>query len=295
VIAEDFETVVYGHTSLGKLARRLVTLTLMTSGLMVAYAQKSQPLRGTLVVAVPVKEGLVVCSDKRLFNIEAGTFSDNSTKIRKVNNNALFVATNTIGFFDQRSGKMKFDAVDITAKYVADHDLRSGKQFWDGLKKEIRERLDAYFAKEKFSEWPESDKANNNLLFNLLFYLVDGNQPRGYTLEVFYEKARTPIIYFSGPTGEVIRSPKLGGKGKDLLNYISRNPGVALDPIIVRFGGTNFDIQKTSAPDAVTFAEKLFVLTGTALPEAKVSPTFDCALLDYQRGFQLLNNSVHRP
>ena len=262
---------------------------------MAVHARNSQPLRGTLVVAVPVKEGLVVCSDKRLFNIEAQTFADNSVKIHKVNNTALFVATNTVGFFDPRSGKMTFDAVDITSKYVANHDMRSGKQFWEGLKKEIRAELNAYFAKEEFSEWPESDKANNNLLFNLLFYSVDENRPRGYSLNVFYEKARTPVIYFSGPTSELIRSPKLGGKGKDLLNYISRNPSVALDPIIVRFGGTNFDIQKTSASDAVNFAEKLFVLSSTSLPEARVSPTFDCAVLDYRRGFSLIETSVHRP
>jgi hypothetical protein len=267
----------------------LCTLTFVA----VVAAAETQRLRGTLVVAVPVKEGLVVCSDKRLFNVDSRTFSDNSVKIRKINNGALFVATNTVGFFDQRSGKMTFDAVDITARYVASHDMRS-KVFWDGLKDEIRNQLRAYFASHKYSDWPESDKANNNLLFNLLFYSTEDNRPRGYSLNVFYEKARTPLISIIGPVSETIRTPKLGGKGKDLLAYFSRNPSEAQDPRISRFDATHFDIQNTSASDALGFAEKLFVLTSTNLPEAKVSPTFDCALLDYQRGFQWLNAGSSR-
>jgi len=268
----------------------LIFTPLLMTAVVIAAASKTERLRGTLVVAVPVKEGLVVCSDKRLFNVDARTFSDSSVKIRKVNNSALFVATNTVGFFDQRSGKMTFDAVDITAKYVASHDMRD-KSFWDGLKEEIRNQLRAYFTTQKFSDWPESDNANNNLLFNLLFYSLEDNRPRGYSLNVFYEKARTPIISFSGPVGELIRTPKLGGKGKDLLAYFSRNPSAAQDPSIARFDATHFDIQKASASDAVSFADKLFVLTSTNLPAAEVSPTFDCALLDYQRGFQWLDGS----
>lgn len=268
----------------------LILTPLLMTAVAIAANPNTESLRGTLVIAVPVKEGLVVCSDKRLFNVDARTFSDNSVKIRKVNNSALFVATNTVGFFDQRSGKMTFDAVDITAKYAATHDVRS-KSFWDGLKEEIRRQLSAYFASQRFSDWPESDKANNNLLFNLLFYSIEENRPRGYSLNVFYEKARTPIISVTGPISEVIRTPKLGGKGKDLLAYLSRNPSAARDPRIARFDATHFEVQNASASDAVSFAEKLFVLTSTELPEAKVSPTYDCALLDYQRGFQWLDAS----
>jgi hypothetical protein len=271
-----------------KFASAMIGLLLTLTA--VAAPLGTERLRGTLVVAVPVQQGLTVCSDKRLYNLDAKTYSDNSVKIHKVNERALFVATNTIGFFDQRSGKMTFDAVDITSKYVASHDMRD-KSFWDGLKDEIRNQLKAYFANQKFSDWPESDKANNNLLFNLLFYSIEGNRSRGYSLNVFYEKARTPVISITGPVSELIRTPKLGGKGKDLLAYLSRNPNAAQDPRIARFDATHFDIQTTSASDAVNFAGKLFVLTSTELPEAKVSPTFDCALLDYQRGFQWLDGS----
>ena len=272
-------------------ARRLLSflfILLLTSGLV--RGQSSQPVGGTLVVAVPVKEGLVVCSDKRLFNNETRTFTDTFVKIRKVNDNALFVATHTVGFFDSRSGKMEFDAFEVTAKYSAKHDLNAGKPFWDGLKKEITNQLRAYFSNRKFNEWPESDKKNNNLLFNLLFYSIKENRALGYSVKVFYEKARTPVIYVSDPVTEEIKTPKLGGKGKELLDYLARNPSIAQEPLIARFGQANFNAQEASSSEAVSFAKRLFTLTSTALPEARVSSTFDCASLKYRGGFQWLVN-----
>ena len=247
-------------------------------------------MSGTLVVAVPVKEGLVACSDKRLFNTQTGTFTDTFVKIRKVNDNALFVATHTVGFFDTRSRTMEFDAFEITAKYAATHDLSAGKSFWDGLKKEITDQLRSYLAKRKYAEWPESDAANNDLLFNLLFYSIKENRPWSHSVKVFYTKARSPVIFVADPITEEIKTPKLGGKGKDLLNYLAQNPGAAEDPLITRFDQANFNAQETAASDAVSFAKKLFALTSTAIPQARVSSTFDCALLRYQSGFQWLPN-----
>src|SRR5687767_9393932 len=203
-----------------------------------AAAQNSHPLRGTLVVAVPVREGIVVCADKRFFNADSGTFTDNNVKIRKISNTALFVATNTVGFYDKRSRKMAFDAFDITERYVSSHGFNDRPAFWDGLKKEIRDQLRVYFAARKFAEWPESDKANSNLLFNLVFYSVGDDRAVSHSLRVFYEKARTPVIYIPDAVREVVRTPKLSGKGNELINYISRNPTVAQDPLILRFDQT---------------------------------------------------------
>src|SRR5690348_13024595 len=68
-----------------------------------------ETLHGTLVVAVPVRNGLVVCSDKRLYNADAGTYTDDNIKIRQAGQDALFVATNTVAFYDTRSRKIVFD------------------------------------------------------------------------------------------------------------------------------------------------------------------------------------------
>ena len=277
-------------TIAGRCVSFLVVM-LLTSGLITAQGQASQRLDGTLVVAVPASEGLVVCSDKRLYNHDARSFTDTFVKIRKINSNALFVATHTIGFFDTQTGTMAFDAVEITAKYAAKNDLGSGKPFWDGLKREINAQLRAYLAGRRFAQWPESDKENSNLLFNLLFYSVSGNRARSHSVKVYYEKARIPVILVTDPITEEVRTPKLGGKGKALLNYLVRNPAAANDPIIARFDESNFTVQGTSAVNAVSFANRLFAITSTGLPQARVSSTFDCALLGYETGFRWLTGA----
>lgn len=252
----------------------------------IVQSQTLERLRGTLVVAVPVSDGLVVCADKRLYNFDAGTHTDDNIKIRKVGTNSLFVATNTIGFYDRQTRTMAFDAFEVTEGYTAKHDIATGKPFWDGLKQEITTRLRAYFAKRKFNEWPESDRANNNLLFNLIFYTVRNKQALSHSLKVFYEKKQTPVIYIPDPVTEKVRTPKLSGKGREVMSFLARNPSAASDPAIQRFDERRFDSQTTRTSEAVEFANTLFALTSTGVPSANVSRTSDCALLNYQTGFQ---------
>ena len=254
-------------------------------------AAQDQSLSGTLVVAVPIDEGVVVCSDKRMFNRDAGTFTDSFVKIRKVSDNALFAATNTVGFYDARTKTVAFDAFEVTAGYAGRHPFEDTPKFWGGLTDEIRGRLRQYFKKRNPTEWPESDRENNNLLFNVVFYSLDGERVRGHTLKVFYEKAATPKIYFSGPVREEVRSPKLSGKGIELINYLARNPQIAADPAIMQFDQTRFDQEQTTANEAVAFARRLFQITNTALPQARVSPTFDCAELSFGGGFRWVAGS----
>jgi len=256
-----------------------------------AQGLNTQALSGTLVVAVPVSDGLVGCADKRLYNEQTGKFDDNFVKIRKVNNNAFYVATHTVGFLDKTTGKLAFDVFDITDRYVAQHPFVTAPQYWNGLRNEMRKQLLAYLQKQKFKDWPETDRANNRLLFNLVFFATSGNTVRSYTLRVFYEKQQTPVIDIPNVIGEVVRTPKLIGKGKEVIDYLARNPSVAADPSILRFDQGRFDIAKTTVPDAVNFAKKLFELTNSNIPQARVSPTYDCALLGYQNGFQWLDNS----
>jgi hypothetical protein len=247
-------------------------------------------LRGTLVVAVPVTAGLVVCSDKRLYNHDTGTFTDNYNKIRKVNDRALFVATHTIGFYDANEKAMAFNAFDVAAAYSAKNDLNSGAKFWDGLKKEINDKLREYFAKRSLAEWPETDRANNNLLFNLIFYSVRDGAARSQTLKVFYEKKHTPSIFISGPVGENVRTPKLAGKGREVMSYLARDRQLAANPLIQRFDESRFDLKTSTADGAVDFARTLFRSTSDRVPQANVSSTFDCAMISYNNSFQWLTN-----
>ena len=252
-------------------------------------AQNAGSLRGTLVVAVPVVDGLVTCADKRLFNVDAGTFKDESLKIRRVGENALFAATNTVGFYDGKKKQVAFDAFEITAAYSGKHNINDAAPFFDGLRKEIIAQLRNYLAARPYAEWPESDKANQGLLFNLVFYTLDGDAVRSHTLKVFYEKAPTPVISIPPRLTEEVKFPKLSGKGRDVMGYLARNPAIAAVPSILKFDESQFDLQTTTVRDAVDFSRKLFLITNTAIPQARVSATFDCAYVSRQLGFQWLD------
>jgi hypothetical protein len=189
---------------------------------------------------------------------------------------------------------MGFDVFDVTARYVARHEFSPTSSFWNGLKSEIRDQLRAYLRQQKFEELPETDVQNNKLLFNLVFYTAMQGRSRSYTIRVFYEKARTPVIDLSGPVSELVRTPKLSGKGRDVMNVVAQDPNLQRDPSILRFDQANFDIEKITIVDAVEFARRLFFVTNTNVPAARVSATYDCALLDYQNGFRWISDSEQK-
>ncbi|MEP6848408.1 MAG: hypothetical protein ABI999_06100 [Acidobacteriota bacterium] len=268
-------------------SRVCLLLTLSLTNWIISPAQG---VHGTLVVAVPVNDGLVVCADKRLFNDATGTFDDTFIKVRKVNSDTLFVATNTIGFLNRSTGKMEFDAFEITSNYAKKHAFNGGQIFWDGLKAEIKKQMLAYLDKRKYADWPATDAANNRLLFNLVFYSVGSDRRiRSYSVRVFYEKAQTPVVDIPEVIAEEVRTPQLTGKGKSVMAYLSLHPELVHDPAIGRFDESIFDVKKTTPLDAVNFASKLFLLTNSALPGAEVSSTHDCAMLGYQSGFQWID------
>lgn len=244
--------------------------------------------QATLVVAVPVDAGLVACADKRLYNIEAATFTDDFVKIRRAGPNAVFAATHTVGFYDRKSKLMAFDAFDLVQDYVDENPYRNDKQFWDGLKAAILQRMFIYLSGQPHASWPETDTANSGLLFNLIFYSMNNGRPYSQTVKVFYEKKKTPVVTVMPPVAELITSPVLAGKGRDVLKVLNGSSSVANDPAVMRFDERVFKISTTRPEDAVEFARKLFELTSTAVPQAHVSSKFDCALLDRTSGYRAL-------
>lgn len=263
----------------------LLTCALIFNCSTSAYSQKAASITGTLVVAVPFNDGLVVCSDKRLFNADARTFTDNNVKLRKVDDKTLFAATNTVGFYDAKAKKMAFDAFEVTSGYIAKNDFSPGQKFWEGLKKEINDRLRSYLREREFADWPASDRANDNLLFNLIFFSIRGGAAWSHSIKVYYEKARVPVVRVAGPVSEQVRTTKLSGKGREVMSYISRN-SAGIDASILKFDESRFDVNTTTEQDALDFARKLIRITSSSVPRANVSAASDCAILSQTSSFR---------
>jgi hypothetical protein len=245
----------------------------------------ADPIRGTLVVAVPVREGLVVCADKRLYNVDSGSISDDAVKIRQAGDRSLFVATNTVAFYDRQSRSIAFDASQITADHLNKNAFSDDRRFWTGLKAAISTKLRSYFSARPFSQWPESDRANNHLLFNLVFYSYNGDRIFSHSIRVYYEKKRMPVILVQDPVREEVRGVKLNGKGAELMRFLAKQPPGSISPIIGKFGSSRYDPNGSTIAEAVEFAEQLFVIANRSLPTAQVSATYDCAILAKNPGF----------
>ncbi len=259
--------------------------TLIASSL---AAAQSDRLHGTLVVAVPVDVGLVICADKRLNNAEAGSFRDDFVKVRRAGPDAVFAATHTVGFYDRKSQKLAFDAFKTTQDYVDKIPFSNTKSFWDGLKLAILQQMFTYLSGKPIASWPETDTANRGLLFNLIFYSISNGRPYSQTVKVLYEKKRTPVVTVMPPFTELVTAPKLSGKGREVMKYLDRSPSVANDPSILKFDERTFNVATIRTSDAIDFSRKLFALANTAVPQAYVGPTFDCALLDRSSGYREL-------
>lgn len=262
-----------------------VAILLFSGALAFAQIQREQ---GTLVIAVPVDVGLVVCADQRLNNADAGTFRDDFVKVRRAGPDAVFAATHTVGFYDRKSQKLAFDAFKTTQDYVDKNPFRNDKDFWDGLKAAILQQMFTFLSGKPHAAWPETDTANRGLLFNLIFYSISNGGPYSQTVKVLYEKKKTPVVTVMPPLAELVTAPKLSGKGSDVMKYLDRTPSAANDPAILKFDERTFSVATTHTSDAVEFSRKLFALTNTAVPGAHVSSTFDCALLDRTAGYRPL-------
>jgi hypothetical protein len=208
-----------------------------------------------------------------------------------VNEKTVFAATHTTGFLNKATSKMDFDIFELTQSFVSRHGFNSTRQYWNDLRDEIRRKLSAYFAKQKFADLPETDFANNRLLFNLVFFSVEENLVKSHSITVYYEKAQIPVINVSGVVTETVRNPKLLGKGKDVMGLLARSPSLANDVSILRYDQAYFKAAATTPADAVTFASRLFALTNAQLPLARVSAVHDCALLSFRGNFTWLDDS----
>lgn len=255
-----------------------------------ASAAFAESVGGTLVIGIPVNDGLVVCADKRLYNSDAETFTDDYVKIRKAGDLALFAATHTIGFYDRKNKRMGFDAFETTEKYLKKNSFSPTRAFWSGLKSEITTDLKNYFTTQKFADLPATDTANKGLLFNLIFYSLDGGKRYSHTVRVFYRKAQTPVIFITEPIFEQVTAPQLSGKGRDVMKFLARDAQAANDPAILRFDERVFKPDQTTREQAESFSARLFDLTNKNVPLAHVSSTYDCASIDRTDGFSMFTD-----
>ncbi|MGH9829289.1 MAG: hypothetical protein ACREDR_39220, partial [Blastocatellia bacterium] len=91
------------HKACGVRVRATILFSLLALALTytsaIAQHGTPKPSHGTLIVAIPTKDGLLVCADRRIHNDGDGD-RDNVNKIHPVNSNAFYAASGIVEAHD---------------------------------------------------------------------------------------------------------------------------------------------------------------------------------------------------
>jgi hypothetical protein len=263
--------------------------------------------KGTLVVALATKDGLVVCADKRTYDWMRGDL-DNEVKIRNLGTATLISSTGLVKFYDiltnrvngQQSLRLGFDANAVATEYFETHGFDNSESFWKGFTEYLSSAFQAYIGARPFAHWPETGDPPDNALFQLAIFFLDAlKQPDAVYVRFGYIKSNPPPIsvsYFreSANIFQEVKPVVLGSvtvwkeleTGRD-----ERFNDIRTETQLMRFVRDRPLVNTVTIQAGLTFARRLITVTSqrTQLIEntnSHVGTTNDCALLSKHDGFQ---------
>lgn len=267
---------------------------------------KSFAIRGTIVVAVATKEGLLIAADRRTSDPVYGIL-DNKTKIIRLLRTAAFSSTGTSRFHfrDKASGEDQgnaFDADEIVANYFYNINFENTDDFWRGLTRTLRNDFEDFLDHMAYDNWPESgDIAHHNGLFQLVFFYVDKNSVISTDIEFGYLKGKPPTIRFRKghyPPESFKRVDPYVAGNIDVFFQVrdgtdERFDEMRNDQSVMRLWKGRPDVATVSVEDAEAFCQKLIKVTSEC--DSFVGQTYDAAILNRKDGFRWLsqNKSVN--
>lgn len=263
--------------------------------------------KGTLVVALATKDGLVVCADKRTYDWMRGDL-DNEVKIRNLGIATLISSTGFVKFYDvltnrvngQQSLRLGFDANAVATEYFETHEFDNSEVFWKGLTENLSSAFHAYITARPFADWPDTGDPPDNALFQLAIFFLDVfKRPDAVYVRFRYTKANPPTIavtYFRESVNifEEVKPVVLGNvtvwkeleSGRD-----ERFNDIRAETQLMHFVKDRPLVNTISIQAGLTFARRLITVTSQRAQLIKdtkshVGSTNDCALLSKHDGFQ---------
>jgi len=143
--------------------------------------------KGTLVLIIPCKDGILICADKRMYRPSIG-IDDNFPKIIKLNNYNGYAV---MGAPTVWRNKIKiFDVFDLLNEKLKENTISDNNDFWNNLKYEVRNKFINTVLNAPYNDWPESQYPQNNyILFQVIFFHTDGQKnPKMSLLQFRYIK-----------------------------------------------------------------------------------------------------------
>ena len=250
-------------------------------------------VRGTMVVAVRFREGLVVCADKRSHldgpGLPKGNYRDDDVKITLVNQTGGFV-TAGVPILERPDGVRVFDA----DRLLGDHLGKAGFVEFDQLAQRTEEAFRSYVLSKHPSERPPTQwHEGKPTFFRALIFFHGQKSVDLYDLELQYKNADKPRIR---ATIRNKSQDRLRAYGTLVLKEIlqgsdGRFADLRDDDVLASVLKAGWATRVTEG-QALSFAKKSIAVTSERiglLDESLVpsfGPTSDCAVARYGKSIE---------
>lgn len=271
-------------------------------------------VRGTLVVALATKQGLLVCADRRTYDPVRGDLDD-TEKITQIGNRAAFASTGIPTFYKLLTNSLTqqttlvpgFLADSVAQSFFQKNGFTDSETSWQGLARELVQSFESFLRSTPYKFWPETGNPPDNALFQLgVFFLDEDGRAHASYVRFTYIKSPVPVInVFKSvePDASFIRVRPIALGNIAVFTELregvdKRFDDVRREHLLKRFMREGPEVKQVSLTDAERFARRVIRLTSerTHLLESStfhVGPTTDVALLDPKKGFRWVVKNQH--
>ena len=264
---------------------------------LVGFARQGQGLErgGTLILAIPVREGLVLCGDRWITD-QTGARVGEETKIKPVGERAAFVISGRVGLdLNTNPRTVLFDAHQLTEQFLKDKDVETAD--WEDYATTLRSAFQGALERVPFAQWPESRWGSQSFLQVLIFYIDSQHQLQGVYVRLQYLKQQPPMIDVSLKRmvrGQFTHALPIPIGNQRVYRELESGHAPAFDDlrrssIIQRFIKGTLPVDNATSSEAISFARIVISATSTRArllpgPNEPVGPDCDCFVLSKNEG-----------
>src|SRR5262249_27380364 len=128
-------------------------------------------LHGTLIMAIPTKDDLVICSDKKFMITGTRNRVMEVVKITQIGSHAAFGLSGNPVFYHPHSGAELFNAKNVVERFYANKDLRLIDETWHEFVPTLQQEFKRFLSGLTFEQAPPSGPGSSNFLFHIPFWL----------------------------------------------------------------------------------------------------------------------------
>jgi hypothetical protein len=251
-------------------------------------------IKGTIILAIQYKEGLVVCADKRVEHW-TGELVDGVTKLKRLGKRGVFSVTGSPIHIEKKDGTELFNVFSIVDYFSRNKEVVDLNQAVSDLKKALEDKFLTYINARKKEDWPESGAGPNHLLFKLVLFNVNSRREiQTVFVKLYYDKdALSPVKVVSEdfPQARLI-SPLIIDNPGPVTEIVSgtdkRFDSIRANPTIRRFVQDRPLPCQISLEEAVAFGKEYIEanseISRLMFNDPKLGWTSDCAILRFEEG-----------